>query len=299
MLNNILPKLSSIDHIPSHPLIKKQMKDLLNYVGKNDPLFIKNLSQTVIFDPSLTIEFLKIANSDSFSFKNKISSLDNALLVLDNDLIELIIIQHPVLPKLKEYDNFVRQEFSVLIMHSIEVRIIMENLLNILLKKNNRIKYIMNEALTAAILHEIGLFFYLIYFPDDYYKIRNIIRRENQITGEKILFPDHSLLGSVLCKTWNLPNAISSSIAFHHFPWSCTDVYKSISELLFLTDNLSSSYYHIYYPADDIYSIDEHIIMKKNLMNIIEKYDLNMIDIANLRMVSLEESRKLYSIWEI
>ena len=131
MLNSILPGLSQIDHIPSHPVIKRQMDKLLNYAGKKDPGFIENLTQYIIFDPSLTIEFLKIANSDSFSFKNKISSLNNALLVLDNDLIELVIIQHPVLPELKEYDIFVKQEFAMLVKHSIEVRILMENLIRI------------------------------------------------------------------------------------------------------------------------------------------------------------------------
>ncbi len=299
MLNKILPRLSNIDHIPSHPLIKKQIKELINYVGKKDPGFIENLSDTIIFDPSLTIEFLKIANSDSFSFKNKIASLDNALLVLDNDLIELIITQHPVLPELEEYDKFVKYEFVMLVKHSIEVRIIMDNILKGPLGRNTKIKIIKNELLTAAILHEIGLFFYLIYFPEDYYKIKNKIGMENIITGKTIMFPDHSLLGSILCRSWNLPDGISSSIAFHHFPWSCVDQYKTISELLFLADNISSSYYEIYYPEDDIFSIEEHIIMKKNLMKIIDKLNMSMIDIANLRMVSGEETLRLFSLWNI
>ena len=297
MLKKILPKLYSVEHIPSHPVIKRKLEDILIH-NKKDTNCIEALMPLIIFDPSLTMEFLRIANSQSFCFQNKISSLEHALLILDNELIRLIIKQHPGLTNQGPMDKIIEKEFRMFIKHSIEVRIILENMLKGPLEKVRFKDVSHEEFLTSAILHDIGFFYTLIFSLEEHLGIRDSIKQGNTVLRKNMkqkIFTDHDIIGAVLCEYWNLPNIITSAISFHHYPWGVTNKYRVGAELIYMADNLSDSYYEINFGQDDIYSVDEHIIMKKRLMTIFEKYGLNMVDIAGLRIRSTEESQTLFA----
>ena len=291
MLKDILQQLYAIDHLPSHPL-------LIEKLPKGNNVLIEELAGFVVYNPSLTIELLKLANSDSFSFRNKISSLKEALLILDNDLIKLIITQHPVIPRLKEFDDSIQKEFKKLIKHSIEVRLIAENLHKYILKDRFSDLFFIDEFLTASTLHDIGLYFLATYFPNRYSEIKDRIKTGTKVGSkeqESLALPDHSIIGSILCKHWNLPDSIVTSIAFHHYPWLSNKGCLPVADLLYLVDNFSSTHYEIYYDDDDIYTVDEHIIMKKKLLDIVEKYSIDMFELARLRLEAGEQSGEVFS----
>jgi len=298
MFEEVLQKLYTIDHIPSLQLIKDHMVGILEDAGTEKKDYIDELSRYISYDPSLTIEFLKIANSDSFGFKSKISSINHALLILDYDLIRLIIEQHPVIPNLRMFDSLIKNDIIKLIKHSIEVRLIVKNLLTGFISDRFPDKDSQDELLSAAALHDIGLFFLMIYFPEEYHTIYDKMRKSRMVQRKEvddILLPEHSLISSVLCEVWNLPNSIKASIAFHHFPWAGNERYKLEAEILYLADNISSSFYEIFYDDDDIYTVEEHIVMQNMLLEIIEKLGIDMRIIAMLRIHSVKQSQVIFS----
>jgi len=301
MLKNILQKLYSIDHIPSLPLIKFRVEELCQSHVQNKVVNIEKLLEYVVFEPSLTIEFLKIANTDSFGFNNKISSVEKALHILDNELMRLILMQHPVIPFLKEFDEIVRAEFLKLTKHSIEVRVVMKKLIEAIKNKKLLSHLTGSELLTAATLHDIGLIFLLIYFPKEYFEISDQIKKSHMVQSrwkQTKSLPDHSLLSGLLCQNWNLPRVITSAVTFHHCPWSSTATHKLGIELLYVADNLSPFYYEIFYESD-IFTIEEHLIMKKQLLAIVEKLGIKIFDLARLRFAAAEKCEKIYNTFGI
>ena len=296
MLSNVLQKLSSIDHLPSlHVLvasIRDDNSDGITVGGTAD-----QLTKLILRDPTLTIEFMKLANSEAYSFRGKLASLSHALLVLDDDLIRLIVSQHPVLPELKEFSATTRGALVKLVKHTIETGVTVEKLYAAAPNKEFLADCPLEELQTAAALHDIGLYFVLSYFPERYDEIRAqsptgaVSAHSYQPTAR---FPDHCLLSSVLCQRWHLPDSTIAMIAFHHYPWSSARKDLQGAELLYIADSLSPTYYEIFHESDDTYSMDEHIIMKKNLLDIIERYGLDMLDIARVRAAATVQCAEIF-----
>lgn len=293
MLQNILQKLYSIEHIPSHPVIRARLQDVLSGFDPHNKEKTDELTRFISYDPSLMLELLKIANSDSFGFRNKISSIENALLIMERDLIEVVISQHPVIPNLEAYKE--DSEFIKLIKHSIEVHSYVQMILERIPRSKLTDENTRKEILTASILHDMGLIFLLIYFPGYYAElIKSIKDSENVQLKSHDFIPDHSLISSVLCDYWHLPQYITRSISFHHNPWASDDSYRLGAEILYIADTISNSFYELYYDDNDVYTVDEHIIIRRNLLYILEKLEIEILDIAEMRMESMSVIDELY-----
>jgi HD-like signal output (HDOD) protein len=284
MLQDILQKLYTIEHIPSHPLVKDRLKILLSDFDLNNKEKTEELIRYISYDSSLTLELLKIANSDSFGLRNKISSIDNALYIMDKDLIELVIAQHPVIPDMELYSTY-NNEFLKLVKHSIEVYSLTQLILGEIPEKILSDINTRKELLTAAILHDIGLLFLLIYFPEDYAELIKSTKT-SETAKSKIrhgFTADHSMISSVLCENWHLPANIIKWIAFHHSPWTGDEAYRLGAEIIYVADTISDSFYKLYFDDNDMYTIDEHIVMRHNLLDILEKLKINIVKIAEIR----------------
>ncbi len=288
MLNEIIEKLYTIEHIPSHPAIKKKIDTALTMINLKTMEGIDELAELISYDPSLSIELLKIANSNSYGFRKKISSIKHALQILDTDLIHLIINQHPSLPGLAMYDARVNEEFIKLLKHSIEVHEIIRIIVERLLEKNIIEETIVGEMLSAAVIHDIGFYFVLAYFPEYYFNIIHNIKNieKPMVKPDSNKLPDHSIIGSILCEYWNLPSFIKTSITFHHIPWAADIEERGNTigtDILYVGDCISDSYYTLYHNENDIYTINENIIMRQNLLKIMESLGLDITLIPDIK----------------
>ena len=284
MLQNILQKLYAIEHIPSHPLIRDRLRTFLSGFDLNNKDKIDELIKYIVYDPSLTLELLKIANSDSFGLKNKISSIDNALLIMEKDLMELVISQHPVIPSLEIYNNYY-DEFLKLVRHSIEVYSLTQLILGEISEKIIPDNDVRKELLTAAILHDMGLIFLLVYFPGEYAELIGNIKASETVHGKTRhgFTVDHSMISSLLCGHWHLPENIVNAIAFHHSPWTGDEGCRLGAEIIYVADTISDSFYDLYYDDNDMYTADEHIVMRRNLLEILDKLGIDIVKIAEIR----------------
>lgn len=300
MLKKIIDKITIVDHLPCHPLLKNKLNESFSV---NEKLTAENLSEYLLLDPAFVFEFIKIANRDSFGYKGKISSIENSLEILDNELIKLILLQHPVLPDLELYKENTIEKLNDLINHTLEVYFLTQKILGVLSAKQQVSNDCIDELSTAAIIHDIGFFFLLYYFPQQYnFSIKSVMQKSKR----KKIFEaviDHSFVSSLLCKRWDIPSSIVNAIAFHHYPWLLDksldkdidiNVEKTIenkndnkdllgAEILYLADSISSSFYQLYTDENDIYTEDEYIIQRKHLLKILDKYNLDMTQIALIK----------------
>ncbi|MBN2041242.1 MAG: HDOD domain-containing protein [Spirochaetes bacterium] len=285
MLQDLLQKLYTIDHIPTYPAVKNKISHLIAEFDVKDREKAEDLSRHISYDPSLALELLKTANSEAFGFRNKISSIDDALLIMDKDLIKLVIGQHPEVPEVGVYTKN-KNEFLRLLKHSVEVQSFLQSILVALPEDIITDPAAKRELVTASVVHDIGLFFMLIYFPDYYYEMIMEIREEKTVQKKQKdkFFPEHSLLSAILCEHWHLPESIIKTVSFHHNPWLADEDCRLGSELLYLADSISNSFYELYYNENDVYSIEEHIVMRQYVLDILEKIQIDAVKIAEIRI---------------
>lgn len=300
MLHEILLKLKTIEHLPSHHIMKKRIGEIISGIDLNTEAEIDTLAGFIACDPPLLMELLKIANSDAYGFKNRISSIKDALLILDNDLLRLVIEQHPSVPDLDIYGDEVNEEFIRLMKHSIEVHTITGILCKTLLEKKIIEKTICDDLLSASVIHDIGLYFILIYFPDLYFTMYNRTGSNKSLSRShwRKNMPDHSITGSILGGYWNFTAFIKKTIAFHHNPWvqDAQDVPGTTgAEILYVSDSLSDSYYSLFYDENNIFTVSENIVTRKNLLDILEKLG---IDIPAIPLIKNEAQDRMRPVFE-
>lgn len=274
MERELFEKLYTLDHIPALPSVWKSVNSMLVGAHIDNPTVLEYISGLICYDPSLTIELLKIANSEVYGFKRKVSSVLDALRVLNNDLIKLIFTQHPVLPDLRMYDKKLREELALLVKHSIEVNICAHELMKVIKVEDHEEKIVKDEVLAAATIHDIGLYFLAVYFPHEYLPwiegVRETGLNMRKRKKEVYALPDHSLIGSVLSDIWNLPPSIVRSLALHHSPWAGYEKWGLESDIVYLADCFSPHYYRLYY-GEDVYTVYEHIAMKNKITDTMER----------------------------
>ncbi len=298
MERDLIEKLYTLDHIPALPPVWKSVNSMLAGVDLSNPDLLEYVSGLICYDPSLTLELLKIANSEVYGFKRKVSSVLDALRVINNDLIRLIFIQHPVLPDLNMYDERLREELSLLVRHSIEVNICADELMKVMGVEEGGEKIVREEVLAAATIHDIGIYFLAVYFPREYVPWIEGVRetglhmrkRRREIHG----LPDHSLVGSVLSDTWNLPLSIVRSIALHHSPWAGYEKWGRETDILYLADCFSPHYYRLYY-GEDVYTVYEHIAMKNKITDTMERLKIDYKDTPGIINRVSERSAIVFS----
>jgi len=279
--------------------MKNEIDKIISGIDLNTDEGIDTLAGYIAYDPPLTMELLKIANSGAYGFKNRIASIREALLILENDLLRLVIGQHPHVPELDIYGNDVNEEYIRLIKHSIEVHVLTENLCTILVEKKSIEKNISDDILSASVIHDIGLYFTLIYFPDLYFKSsRGTVRRDTIFRPpHNVDMPDHSITGSILGGYWNFPSFIKKSIAFHHYPWAQESPDTTVitgAEILYVCDTLSDSYYSLYYDEDNPLTVSENIITRKNLLDILERLEIGISDIPLIKNQAYDKMRPIF-----
>ncbi len=80
--------LSIVKHIPSFPKVTHKVLGMLD----NPEVKAKDLANVIRFDEAITANVLKMCNAAYFGLTRKVSSLDDALVVIGQDILKDIII---------------------------------------------------------------------------------------------------------------------------------------------------------------------------------------------------------------
>ncbi|MBD3217224.1 MAG: HDOD domain-containing protein [candidate division Zixibacteria bacterium] len=117
------------------------------------------------------------------------------------------------------------------------------------------------ELYMAGLLHEIGVLFFISYYPEKYKKILNQkdASDSDRLKFEKQIFGmDHGRLGTMILNKWNLPVRIQNCCLVHWALLSEEDIFKlSNSELLVSASNALS---HLLDASGDSYQFSARSI---------------------------------------
>jgi len=199
-----------IDSFPTLPTVVTQVME----ITADPESSAEDLMKVIIPDQSLTATILKIANSAFFGFMRKVSSLQQALMVLGFSEIRNIVLAKTMFNSFKDTKN--RSGFNIRKHweHSFEcglgAKIIAADL-----------KHTGNEFFVAGLIHDIGKLIIYMALPMDFSKIIERTGASGFSTfqaEESVLGTTHEELGMRLLKRWLFPENLITAVGFHHHP---------------------------------------------------------------------------------
>jgi putative nucleotidyltransferase with HDIG domain len=199
----------SIDEFADLPAMPHVMTKALEAI-KNPITGLKQLGNIISVDQAISTKTLSLANSAFYGFRQQITSVDKALIMIGAVKAKNIIMSLA----LKQMMG--GQSSRELWEHSLKCAVAAEYLA---LEYNGAIKP--DDAFTVGFLHDIGKALLNTKDPVKYSKIK-YIAEQNQgdlLELERTFFGvDHCTLGAALSKKWQLPVILTNCIKYHHAP---------------------------------------------------------------------------------
>lgn len=206
-LNEILQKVKSI---PTMPYAGTKMLGLLEEPDTE----ISEIEEILRYDPGLTANILKLANSAYFGIPSKIGSLRQAVVVLGfKRLVQLVVASCVSAVMDKSVPGYDLPPGD-LWRHSIAVSIAAEALV-----KDKKIG-VSQDVFTSALLHDVGKLVLGNFVKEELEAIESIAAKgvpfvvaENMILGT-----DHAKIGAQILEYWNFPSDVIQAVRWHHDP---------------------------------------------------------------------------------
>mgnify|MGYP000622148792 CR=1 FL=1 len=203
--------LAKVRAIPSLPTAATRVIGLLR-----DPnVEVNDLLHAIEYDPGLTSNVLRLANSAYFAGPRSIGSLREAIVRLGMNRLFQLVVTTAITPfgrsEVKGYDLSPGQ----LLEHSVASAVGAEELARKLGLKAP------GETFTAALLHDLGKIVLGTFVEADAQAISELACQHGmpfEQAEARILGIDHAETGSILLEQWGLPATIIGVVRWHHDP---------------------------------------------------------------------------------
>ncbi|MGD9043115.1 MAG: HDOD domain-containing protein [Desulfobacterales bacterium] len=175
---------------------------------------IHEIEEILRYDPGLTANILKLANSAYFGIPSKIGSLKQAVMVLGFKRLTQLVVASCVSAVMDRAVTGYDLPPGNLWRHSIAVSLAAEALVR---DKN---KTVSQDVFTPALLHDVGKLVLGNFVKEELEAIESIAAKgvpfvvaENMILGT-----DHAEIGAQILTHWNFPKEVSDAVRWHHDP---------------------------------------------------------------------------------
>ena len=255
--------LKSIDRIPAFPATTQKVAALL----RNDDYAVADVANVIKYDQAIAANILKISNSAYFGARQKIKSIQDAVVYLgQQQLIRAVQTAGVSRYFSKGGKGYVAQSKD-LWEHSVAVALMSQILSRRIQSREDPVLY------TAALLHDVGKLILGEYVHESFEKIMYRVKQGKCSfleAEEAILGINHADLGGRIATHWNFPADIRDAIAYHHRPDLLMEQDKKNAWLVYLSDQ-----------ACLMMGIDGGIdaLAHKGLEDVMQYFNLRMIDL--------------------
>jgi HD-like signal output (HDOD) protein len=167
-------------------------------------------------DAAMTAKILQLVNSPYFGLRARITSAAQAVQLLGLDLVRTLILTTHVFSSLNPA-TMQKAGLNNVWQHSLLV----SKLARVIAVHEGLSQAVTTEAVTSAILHDIGRVVLASCLPDQYAAIAAEAKASDEplTTAEKKVFGcTHAEVGAYLLGLWGLPDAITITVAYHDRP---------------------------------------------------------------------------------
>jgi len=208
MENPLLANIETSRSLPTLPHILLQLIDICNQDEKG----IRDLSKVINKDPSISERLLRLVNSAYYSLKQKISSIDQALLLLGMDAVKNIAISSSVYQVFNRPGRKSAFNLKLFWWHSLSCATLARRLAI-------RIQYPNpDEAFLAGLMHDIGKIVLWNNYEQQYEQIlkKSAYRTLELLEGEREFGLGHAEAGAWLIRRWDLHSFMPDAVLYHH-----------------------------------------------------------------------------------
>ncbi len=237
--DEILGRLRKIDVLPTFPTVMGEVISVIEDPMSSAADLARNL------DASMASEVLRLANTAYFGTRNfrRITSIEHAIAIVGLEQISQIILHMPFLGMMGGAGGLDREKF---IRHSMISGIVSKVISHTLHTGNEHAVYI------GGLMHDIGAIIIYRYFSDEWKSISGLVREKDYTwteAEEEVLSCDHGMIGACLLTMWNIPQAVTEGVMYHHTPdkareniWNVRliDAGNRFAKMIDLSDNFAS-----------------------------------------------------------
>lgn len=200
---------SEIQRIDKIPTIPDNFKKILSII-ENPKVSLSTISKFIINDQAFTSRILKMVNSPVYGYPGRISTVDQALLLLGLNAVRGLLLGVSVF-------EIMQKVMSGLWEHSLATAIIARSIA----QKKGITEH--EEISVAALIHDIGKVILILRFPEEYERVLQKAFQEDLFIfdAEKEIFGlTHAEAGAIMCRKWNFPHILIETIENYHKPSS-------------------------------------------------------------------------------
>jgi putative nucleotidyltransferase with HDIG domain len=200
-----------IDTFPAMPTFVSHVVDLLHDPNAN----AQEIAERIKFDPGMTANILKLANSAQFGSQRRIGSLQEAIVRLGlRQLFQMVVsagIAHRMTRALPGYE--LRPD--ELLRHSVWAAVAASELCEATGIKTPDLMF------TAGLLHDLGKLILDDYVNKEKGRIEDTVARNDMVfdsAESDIIGMNHAEVGSQILDQWRFPDELISAARWHHHP---------------------------------------------------------------------------------
>jgi HD-like signal output (HDOD) protein len=220
------------ERIEPVPQVIHQLMDLVD-----DPeVPVSEISELILYEPVVTANLLKLANSAAFGFKKKVNSVHDAVILLGLKRVVEIVVLNSVTKPLKSAQQGYGLERGQLWKQSVSCAIITSTIAEAIGLSEKHIVF------TAALLKDIGVIVLDRHLGEAMEAIRMAMESDglSLVAAERrVLGLDHALLGGRIAENWNFSEALAKTIQDHHLNDEMADIPKETA-MVYLADSMCS-----------------------------------------------------------
>lgn len=214
---NVEEFLKGVQQIPTLPDVYLKVKKAFE-----DPnISVEYLADAIRYDQALTVSILRLANSPLFGFRQKISSINQAIMLIGLREVYSLVLSVTVMGLFPMTDDenslFPARKFWE---HSLAVAIASRMLGTSMGYQSP------DELFVAGLIHDIGKMIEKMYLGEKFERICRRARDEKRffldIEADELGFT-HAEVGGILTETWKFPAFLISTTAHHHQPAKVSD----------------------------------------------------------------------------
>ncbi len=222
--------ISEIKELPTLPQVAVTLMDLLDDPSTSAP----EINRVMARDPALAGKILKLVNSAYYGLSNKVSSLNQAIVILGFKTVKSVALSASVMGLFKGPQGAGCFDRALFWKHSIACACVAR------LAADRTKGFDPETAFSAGLLHDIGKLVLAHHLPA---KADEIV--ETAVDGKmsfleaesRVIETSHPEIGQWLAATWSLPDELVESIGSHHDLASATN--RQITAVILFADYLS------------------------------------------------------------
>lgn len=194
------------------------------------------IAGVIALEPGLTVRVLRVANSSLYGLRQKVATLDRAVLVLGLDAVRSVAAAACFDRGLLRAVHKLAIDVDALQLHSLGAAVAAEGLANFHDKNKS------SEAFIAGLLHDLGVMIQQRLDGGDMRALLEQIRGNDDASAGSSTATaiEHERCSSVTLEAWGLPPGLVAATQHHHTPRAAPEPYRRIAAIVAIADYLST-----------------------------------------------------------